>query len=97
MTETMRGVLFPGSKTAIVEDFPRPAPGIGEVLLEMRASGMCGSDLEYIYNIPQDKRGKPYLGMVAPPHVIPGHEPSGVVVKLGAGVRTPKTRIHCHP
>ena len=87
MTHSMRGILFPGSKKVIVQDFPKPKAGLGEVLLEMKASGICGSDLEYIFNIPEDMRGKPYLGMVAPPHIIPGHEPCGVVVELGEGVR----------
>jgi len=86
----MRGILFPGSKKVVVKDFPVPRPGVGEVLVQMRAAGLCGSDLEYIFNIPEEMRGKPYLGMVAPPHIIPGHEPCGVVAELGDGVRTLK-------
>jgi len=87
MGNTMRGILFPGSKQVVVQDFSIPKPGPGEVLIEMRASGLCGSDLEYLFNIPKEDRGKPYLGMVAPPDIIPGHEPCGVVVELGPGVR----------
>ena len=87
MKSTMKGILFPGSKKVVVREFPRPRPGPGEVLIEMRASGLCGSDLEYLFNIPEEDRGKPYLGMIAPPDIIPGHEPSGVVIELGPGVR----------
>lgn len=90
MSNTMRGVLLPGSEKAVVETFPIQEPGLGEVLIEMRASALCGSDLEYIYKVPEEMRGKPVLGVVALPDKIPGHEPCGVVVKLGEGVRNLK-------
>jgi D-arabinose 1-dehydrogenase-like Zn-dependent alcohol dehydrogenase len=41
----MRGVTFPGDRQVGILNFPDPTPGPGEVVLEMRASGMCGSDL----------------------------------------------------
>ena len=41
----MRGVVFPGERAVEIMTFPDPAPGPGEVVLEMKASGMCGSDL----------------------------------------------------
>ena len=87
MTQLMKGVLFPGSRTAIVEEFEVPKPGLGEVLIELRASGMCGSDLEYIYKTPREKRGQPMLGVALDPNTITGHEPCGVVVETGVGVR----------
>ena len=43
--EAMRGVVFPGERALEIMTFPDPAPGPGEVVLEMKASGMCGSDL----------------------------------------------------
>ena len=58
-----------------IEDVPIPEPGYGEVLVRTKACGICGTDLHII-----DGSGyKPKL-----PHVL-GHEPSGVVEKLGEG------------
>jgi threonine dehydrogenase-like Zn-dependent dehydrogenase len=87
MAKSMKGVLFPGSKTSVVEEFEIPQPGVGEVLLEMRASGMCGSDLEYIYKTPREKRAEKVHGVQLDPRTITGHEPSGVVVSTGVGIR----------
>jgi L-idonate 5-dehydrogenase len=56
-----------------------PAPGDGEVLLKMAAGGICGSDLHYY----QDGGFGPVR--VREP-IIPGHEASGRVAALGAGV-----------
>ena len=41
----MRGLVFKGNRQVALEDFPDPVPGPGEVVVAMRASGMCGSDL----------------------------------------------------
>ncbi len=53
-------------------DMPEPSPGAGEVLIEVRASGICGTDV----HVKRDKF--PYW-----PPVILGHEFSGIVVQLG--------------
>ena len=42
----MKGVVFIGDRRLELQDFPDPAPGPGEVVLEIKASGMCGSDLK---------------------------------------------------
>ena len=52
-----------------------PAPAPGEVLIQVMASGICGTDI-HIYN------GE-YLGAYP---VIPGHEFSGVVVSVGSQI-----------
>lgn len=84
MASTMRGVFLPGNSTAEVRDWPMPTPGPGEVLLEVGASGICGSDLSYIYagyKTHKGLNGEPaYKGVVA------GHEPSGRIVAVGDGV-----------
>ena len=41
----MRGVVFTGDRRAEVRDFPDPVPGPGQVVVQMKASGLCGSDL----------------------------------------------------
>lgn len=74
----MRGVILPGNSTAEIHDLPDPAPGPGQVLLAMRASTICGSDIRAIYR--EHIQGDPaemYQGVVA------GHEPAGEVVAVG--------------
>ena len=43
----MKGVVFTGNSQLELRDFPDPTPGPGEVVLEIKASGMCGSDLKF--------------------------------------------------
>ena len=49
----MQGVVFHGERDLEIMNFPDPTPGPGEVVLEMKASGMCGSDLHQ-YRRPAD-------------------------------------------
>jgi threonine dehydrogenase-like Zn-dependent dehydrogenase len=74
----MRGVFLPGNSTVDIHDVPDPEPGPGQVLLAMRASTICGSDIRAIYR--EHIQGDPaetYQGVVA------GHEPAGEVVAVG--------------
>jgi D-arabinose 1-dehydrogenase-like Zn-dependent alcohol dehydrogenase len=58
-----------------LKTLPDPRPGPGQVLIRVRASGMCGTDLHV-------HRGA--FGL--PPGIVAGHEPVGEIVELGAGV-----------
>jgi threonine dehydrogenase-like Zn-dependent dehydrogenase len=83
----MKGAVFSGNRTVELRDFPDPTPGPGEVVIEVKASGMCGSDL-HVYRSPG---GGPAmaaaLGLGGESQaVIAGHEPCGVVVARGAEV-----------
>ena len=60
-----------------------PEPGPGEVLVRVRAVGICGSDLHYYLD------GRIGQHAVIYPHVL-GHEPAGVVVATGPGVTHPE-------
>lgn len=60
-----------------LEEVERPQPEPGEVLMRIRACGLCGSDLHLIF----DKTSRSdYLP------ITPGHEPAGEVAAIGAGV-----------
>jgi threonine dehydrogenase-like Zn-dependent dehydrogenase len=88
----MRGVVFPGNRTVETLNFPDPTPGPGDVVLEMKASGMCGSDLHQ-YRRP---KGQPRAGTGIAPSTAPtiaGHEPCGVVVAVGAGVTQAEAKV----
>lgn len=71
----MRGVVFLGERNLELRDFPDPAPGPREVVVEIRASGMCGSDLTG-YRAPTE----------AFRPIVRGHEPCGVVLARGSAV-----------
>ena len=72
----MRGVAFTGNCNIEFIDVPDPTPGPGDVVIEIKASGMCGSDL-HVYRAPrQETKSK----------VIRGHEPCGVVVAIGPSI-----------
>ncbi len=70
-------------------EVPAPEPAAGELLLRMKRIGVCGSDI-HVYH------GKHAL---TPFPVVQGHEVSGVVEKLGPGVRgfKPGERVTFQP
>lgn len=76
----MRGVLFPGDRTVALADIPDPEPGPGEVVVAMRAAGICGSDL-HGYRTSREARQRSGAD-----RIVPGHEPSGIVQAVGEGV-----------
>ena len=77
----MRGVYLPGDRRVEIRDVPVPAPGPGQVLVAMKASGICGSDLRAIYREHLGKGPEAYCGVVA------GHEPAGEIVEMGPECR----------
>src|SRR5438270_1571655 len=87
----MRGVVFTGERQLEMMEFPDPTPGEGEVVIEMKASGMCGSDLHQ-YRRP--KGGEAIGGLPAATEpVIAGHEPCGIVAAIGPGVSAAQAQI----
>ena len=81
----MRGAVFLGNRKIEIRNFPDPTPGPGEVVIDMRASGMCGSDLKFYRSPPGAAQAALGLGGNAGPF-IGGHEPCGVVAARGPGV-----------
>jgi len=80
----VRAAVYLGDGEVRVEERPVPRPGQGEVLVAMRACGICGSDL-----MPW------YVDQKAP--VVLGHEPAGVVVEaVGPDLPAPGTRVFVH-
>lgn len=77
MAETMRAARFHAdTRTTVVEDVPIPEPGPGEVLVRVAFCGICHSDLSLLDGT--------FPAQV--PVVVQGHEASGTIAKLGAGV-----------
>lgn len=87
----MKGIVFQGDRKLELQTFDDPTPGPGEVVLQIKASGMCGSDLKF-YRAPAGEAMKA-LGFAEGSTVIAGHEPCGVVVAVGANVNPKQARI----
>ena len=87
----MRGVVFLGNRQLEIQTFPDPTPGPREVVLEIKASGMCGSDLHRYRAAPG---GHPAPGgrTVQGP-MIAGHEPCGIVAAVGSAVSEREARV----
>ena len=81
----MRGVVFTGDSTLELIDFPDPSPGPRDVVLEVKASGMCGSDLK-LYRPPAGTAFKALGLKDSGEPVIAGHEPCGIVAAVGRDV-----------
>lgn len=85
MNETMTAAFLPGNSTVAMRTVSVHAPSHGEVLIRVKASTICGSDIRCIYNGHLGKGPEGYQGVVA------GHEPCGQIVSAGPGCRRFKT------
>ena len=74
MKFTMKAAFVKDSSSVVVEDVEKPILGTGDVLVKMHACGICGSDLEKVF------------GKYSQPSTRLGHEPSGIIEKVGENV-----------
>ena len=88
----MHGVVFLGDRKLELKEFPDPTPGPRDVVLEITASGMCGSDL-HNYRAPAQPAGAVTGGIRRQAGVIAGHEPCGIVAAIGTGVTEREARV----
>jgi threonine dehydrogenase-like Zn-dependent dehydrogenase len=77
----MNAAYLPGDSTTVLRSAPVPTPGYGEVLIRMKASTICGSDIRCIYHEHLGKGPEGYQGVIA------GHEPAGQIEEIGPGCR----------
>ncbi len=81
MDQMMQAAFLPGNSTVELRTVPVPHPGHGEVLLRVKASTICGSDIRCIYHEHLGQGPERYQGVIA------GHEPAGQIVEVGPGCR----------
>lgn len=74
----MKAAVFTNGRAVTVREIAQPEPGPGEVLVRVRAAGICGSDLH------SWRSGELWFPEAAP--LIPGHEIAGDVVACGKNV-----------
>jgi threonine dehydrogenase-like Zn-dependent dehydrogenase len=77
----MQAAYLPGNSTVVLKEVEIPVPGHGEVLIKMKSSTICGSDIRAIYREHLGKGPEGYQNKIC------GHEPSGQIVKCGPGLR----------
>ncbi len=73
--ETMKAVVFRGKDRIAVEEMPKPVPRVGEAVIRITATTICGTDVHIV-------RGE----YPVKPGLIIGHEPVGVIDALGPGL-----------
>jgi threonine dehydrogenase-like Zn-dependent dehydrogenase len=81
MSAKMPAVYLPGRRRVEVREVAVPTPAQGQVLVRMRASTICGSDIRAIYREHLGRGAEAYRGVIA------GHEPCGEIVATGPGCR----------
>jgi threonine dehydrogenase-like Zn-dependent dehydrogenase len=72
---TMRAAVYHGVGDLRVEDVPRPTAGVGEAVIRVTMTTICGTDLHIVRGEYPVRQG-----------LVIGHEPVGVIEELGAGV-----------
>jgi threonine dehydrogenase-like Zn-dependent dehydrogenase len=75
----MRALVVDSPGVLKIAVVPQPHPGTGEVLVKVRAVGVCASDLELLAGT----RSADYVRYP----IVPGHEWSGTVCDVGPGVQ----------
>ncbi|QNI33008.1 galactitol-1-phosphate 5-dehydrogenase [Alloacidobacterium dinghuense] len=72
----MKALLLSEYKKFELADLPRPTPGPDEILVQVAACGICGSDV-HGYDGTSGRRIPP---------IVMGHEAAGTVAEIGSGV-----------
>lgn len=92
LSRTNRAAVLHGPGDLRLEDVAVPVPAPDEVLVEIRAVGVCGSDTHYY------REGRVGSHVVRAPLIL-GHETAGVVVERGSAARRhePGTRVALEP
>jgi threonine dehydrogenase-like Zn-dependent dehydrogenase len=75
MATTMRAAVFCGKGKIEIREVPRPEPGVGDALVRITLTTICGTDVHILKGEYPVREG-----------LIIGHEPVGVIESLGAGV-----------
>jgi alcohol dehydrogenase len=74
-TKTMRALVFHGPNEIAVEKIPMPRAGVGEAVIRVTLTTICGTDIHIV-------KGEYKVR----PGLVIGHEPVGVIHELGEGL-----------
>lgn len=84
LPETMKAAVMTEPGHIIIEEQPVPQPAANEVLIQVMAVGVCGSDVHYF------EHGRIGRFVVEKP-IILGHECAGIIAAVGSNVSRLKT------
>ena len=70
----MKAAVVKGNSTIEIKNIEKQLLGSGDILVQMRACGICGSDVEKVFG----KYGQPSMRL--------GHEPAGIITQVGTEV-----------
>jgi len=70
----MKAAVVKGNSTIEIKNIEKQSLGPGDILVQMRACGICGSDVEKVFG----KYGQPSMRL--------GHEPAGIITQVGSEV-----------
>jgi len=70
----MKAAVVKGNSTIEIKSIEKQSLGPGDMLVQMRACGICGSDVEKVFG----KYGQPSMRL--------GHEPAGIITQVGSEI-----------
>ena len=70
----MKAVVVKNKSNIEIKNIEKPPVGPGDMLVKMRACGICGSDVEKVFG----KYGQPSMRL--------GHEPAGIITQVGSEI-----------
>ena len=70
----MKAAVVKGNSTIEIKNIEKQSLGPGDILVKMRACGICGSDVEKVFG----KYGQPSMRL--------GHEPAGTIMEVGSEI-----------
>src|SRR3990172_9370446 len=82
----MRAALKPANGEVESVDIPVPEPGPGEIVIKMSMATICGSDMHFVDEFPNEMLSMAFPGNLLPEGLPMGHEAVGTVPSIGAGV-----------
>ena len=71
---SMKAAMVKNNSNIEIKNIEKPPVGSGDILVKMRACGICGSDVEKVFG----KYGQPSMRL--------GHEPAGIITQIGSKV-----------
>ena len=82
----MKACLKPSNGKVEMVDIPTPEPGPGEMVVKTTMATVCGSDMHFLDEFPNEMLGALFQGSVLPQGLLMGHEGVGTVSAVGEGV-----------
>ena len=71
---SMKAAMVKNNSNIEIKNIEKPPVGPGDILVKMRACGICGSDVEKVFG----KYGQPSMRL--------GHEPAGIITQIGSEI-----------